>query len=152
MHRILFVCTGNICRSPTAQGVLRHRLAEQGLQHIQSDSAALYNYHIGEPPDTRSTAMAKRHGIAMHDLRARQVTQDDFNHFTLVLAMDQSHLTGLQRLRPATATAEIALFLPFCGIHHTTEVPDPYYGGEAHFKETYDLIDSGITKLLEKLS
>jgi protein-tyrosine phosphatase len=156
-YRVLFVCTGNICRSPTAEGVFRHLVAEAGLaDRIDVDSAGTHGYHIGEPPDPRAVAAAARRGIDIAGQRARRVRPEDFERFDLVLAMDQGHLRHLRALRRAEHRAEIRLLLdyhrPPGGNPLLRDVPDPYYGGEEGFDDVLDLIEAASRGLLDSLS
>lgn len=151
MYKILFVCTGNICRSPTAEGVLRHRVREAGLEgRVHIDSAGTTGYHAGEAPDRRSVAAAQRRGISLQGQRARQVRQQDFHDFDLILALDETHLRELQRIAPENGTAQLALMLVHCG-HAGRDVPDPYYGQAQDFEYVLDLIESAVKPLLEKI-
>jgi len=150
MQKILFVCTGNICRSPTAEGVLRHRLRALKKQGIEVDSAGTHAYHISEAPDPRSVAAAKKRGVMLKDLRARKVTPEDFHIFDLILALDYDHLQHLQRMAPGDAKAHTALFLEYAG-HKEKEVPDPYYGEAWDFEYVLDLIEEGVEPLIGKL-
>lgn len=148
---VLFVCTGNICRSPTAEALFRHQLRQRGLTgRFTHDSAGVASHHIGHAPDHRSQLATMGRGIDMSDLRARDVRPSDFYEFDLILAMDRSHLTALQRQAPADATAEIALYLPHTG-HGEGDVPDPYYGETADFEQVYEMIDLATGKLLARL-
>lgn len=148
---ILFVCTGNICRSPTAEALFRHQIRQRGLEALYThDSAGVASHHIGHPPDTRSQKATFTRGVDMSDLRARDVRPSDYDDFDLILAMDDSHLKALQAKAPADATAEIALYLPRSG-HGDGDVPDPYYGEEKDFEGVYDLIDNATQALLKKL-
>lgn len=152
MYKVLFVCTGNICRSPTAEGVLRHRIEALGLANkIAVDSAGTHAYHVGEAPDQRSVSAAKKRGILIDGLRARKIEPGDFNDFNLILALDFEHLTHLHRIRPENATAHVDLFLEYAGGTREKEVPDPYYGDHYHFEYVLDLIESGVEPLVEKL-
>src|SRR5947209_5968529 len=129
--KILFVCTGNICRSPTAEGVFRHLAAAAGLSdRVQVDSAGTHGYHVGEAPDARSCAAAAARGVDLSQLRARRVHLDDFETFDMILAMDREHLSRLEALRPNGARAEVELFLDFHPKHKGADVPDPYYGAQ----------------------
>ncbi len=149
---VLFVCMGNICRSPTAQGLVRHRLRERGTDWaVRLDSAGTHGYHVGAPPDERSLAAAARRGIDFRDLRARQVLAEDFHQFDLVLAMDSQNLSALARLRPAQAKGELRLLLDFAPGLDVRDVPDPYYGGETGFEQVLDLIESATEGLLAEL-
>ena len=152
MARILFVCLGNICRSPTAEGVLRAIAAKEfpGLT-IEVDSAGTADYHVGEPPDRRTVAAARRRGYDLAALRARQVQPDDFSRFDYVLAMDRANLEGIERLRPKGASARVSLFLEFSPDASALEVPDPYYGGVEDFERVLDLCESGARGLLSRL-
>jgi protein-tyrosine phosphatase len=148
--RILFVCLGNICRSPTAEGVLRAIAAREfpGLD-LEVDSAGTADYHAGEPPDRRTIAAARRRGYDLAGLRARRVTRADFARFDQVLAMDRANLAELERLIVPDAAARLALFLeysPECGFE---EVPDPYYGGVEDFERVIDLCECAARGLLE---
>ena len=152
MYKILFVCTGNICRSPTAEGVLRHHVQKAGLgAQVLVDSAGTTGYHAGDAPDRRSVKAAKKRGIDIAHLRARQVQPKDFHEFDLILALDNSHLTQLRRRAPGDAKAQIALFLEHAGATAEREVPDPYYGQEQDFEYVLDLIESAVKPLVVKL-
>lgn len=153
MTSILFVCTGNICRSPTAEGVLRHKLVERGLDHlISTASAGISGYHIGHPPDSRTIDIARQRGYDLSRLRARQVQESDFENFDLILAMDQSHYAALMRQAPDAARERIALFLDYSfASAEFKDVPDPYYGSMADFVHVLDLIEHGIDGLLNTL-
>lgn len=150
--RILMVCMGNICRSPTAEGVLRHRLDMLGLgARIAVDSAGTYGGHAGDPPDPRAVRHAARRGVDLSRLRARLVTAADFERFGLVLAMDEDNLEALERWRPAAAPAP-RLLMEFArrpGAPRT--VPDPYYGGPEGFELVLDLIEDACDGLVERL-
>lgn len=142
--RLLFVCTGNICRSPTAEGVMRVMAAKAGLaDRLVLDSAGTHDYHVGEPPDPRTQRAARARGYDLSALRARQVCRDDFFRFDWLLAMDRGHLAILERLRPPGARAEVALFLRHSRRFPNGEVPDPYYGGPEGFAAVLDLIEEG---------
>jgi len=146
--RVLFVCLGNICRSPTAEGVFRHKLRAAGLdQQVRIDSVGTGDWHVGKAPDQRTCLAAKQRGYELDDLRARQIEPDDFQRFDLILAMDQSNLSDLKRLRPANAVADVDLFLRRYELA-VDEVPDPYYGGEAGFDQVLDLIEQACDGLL----
>lgn len=150
--RILFVCLGNICRSPTAEGVLRAIAAREfpGLA-LQVDSAGTADYHVGEPPDRRTIAAARRRGYDLARLRARRVTRADLARFDLVLAMDRTNLADLERLIAPDSRARLGLFLdyaPECGFD---EVPDPYSGGVEDFERVIDLCESAARGLLQRL-
>lgn len=149
MKRILFVCLGNICRSPTAEGVMRARAHQRGLD-LYIDSAGTGGWHIGNPPDTRMTAAAKRRGYDLSKQRARQVDLADFYEFDLILAMDLRNQTDLLAMAPPNREADIRLFLDFADCA-TRETPDPYYGGEAGFDLVIDLVEAGTEGLLDYL-
>ncbi len=152
MIRVLFVCTGNICRSPTAEGVFRHLLAEHGLDgRVAADSAGTHAYHVGEEPDGRSQAAALNRGVDLSDQRARKVRADDFDEFDLILAMDRSHHRQLASMAPEGAAHKIAMFLEFAPKLGISDVPDPYYGGGAGFDEVLDMIEEGAAALLEHI-
>jgi protein-tyrosine phosphatase len=146
--RVLFVCLGNICRSPTAEGVLRHKLREAGLQaRVEVDSAGTGDWHVGKAADLRTRQAAQQRGYDLSALRGRQVQAADFNAFDLILAMDTSNLRDLQQLRPGNATAELDLFLRRYQLQ-LDEVPDPYYGGADGFEQVLDLIEQACEGLL----
>jgi protein-tyrosine phosphatase len=152
MVKVLFVCTGNICRSPTAEGVFRAFVRDAGLDgRIATDSAGTTGYHVGEGPDRRSQAAAKRRGFDLSDLRARRVTAGDFHRFDYVLAMDRGHLAQLQRMAPPDSTAEVRLFMDYAPDAPAREVPDPYYGEGSHFDEVLDLVEAASRGLLEHI-
>ena len=141
---ILFVCTGNICRSPTAEGVLRYLSEKAGLE-LHIESAGLGDWHIGQPPDERSQHHARKRGYDLSAQRARQVTVRDFERFDMILAMDRGHLRALQRLAPARHQARIRLFV------EGRDVPDPYSGGPEGFEHVLDLVEARCRALLEEL-
>lgn len=146
--RVLFVCTGNICRSPTAEGVFRAMVRKAGREdRIETDSAGTHGYHVGDPPDERAVRAALRRGWDISDLRARKVDTDDFDDFDLILALDRGHLRLLERMRPRGARALVRLFLS-----DGRDVPDPYYGGPADFDHALDLIEVGAAELLAEVA
>ena len=148
--KILFVCLGNICRSPTAEAVFRHQVRAAGLeQHIEIDSAGTSDWHLGKAPDSRSCQFASRRGYDLQPLRARQVCVEDFERFDLILAMDHDNLAHLQRMRPASGRAELDLFLKRYG-QGCDAVPDPYYGGDEGFDHVLDLVEQAGLALLEE--
>jgi len=150
MVKIIFVCMGNICRSPMAEGVFRRMLEGAGLtETIYVDSAGTHSYHIGAPPDTRSQATALRRGVDLRRLRARQVTPEDLAEFDYVLAMDRDNFAHLLQLCPtAELRSRIRLFLDFAPDLPEQEVPDPYYGGPTGFERVMDLIEEAARGLL----
>lgn len=148
--RILFVCLGNICRSPAAEGVVAAQ-ARQAALDLVLDSAGTGGWHAGEPPDPRMSAAAARRGLDLSRLRARQVDQQDFHSFTHILAMDRSNLRRLRQDAPEDSLAEIRLFLDYAPGLSTTEVPDPYYGGASGFDAVLDLIEAAGKGLVAHL-
>jgi protein-tyrosine phosphatase len=150
--QILFVCLGNICRSPTAEAVVRALAALEAPElGIEVDSAGTAGYHVGDAPDPRMRAAAARRGYDLTALRARIVEPADFERFDLILAMDRENLAVLQRRAPETARARVRLFLEFAPQDEPEEVPDPYYGGPNGFEEVLDLIESAARGLLSHL-
>lgn len=148
--RILFVCLGNICRSPTAEGALRHLCAaEAPALDIEVDSAGTGDYHLGEPPDPRSRRAAAARDIDLSRLRARQVERQDFARFDLILAMDRCNLRALRALRPPGSRARVELFLEFAG--EPGEVPDPYSGTAADFERVLDLVIPACRRVIARL-
>lgn len=148
--RVLFVCLGNICRSPTAEGVFRAVAAREGVA-AEADSAGTGAWHVGEPPDRRATAAAARRGIDLSTQRARQARAEDFNEFDHILAMDRSNLADLQAIAPPGARADLRLFLDYAPDQPVREVPDPYYGGARGFETVLDLIEEASAGLLAEL-
>ncbi len=150
--RVLFVCMGNICRSPTAEAVFRARVEEAGLaEQIRIDSAGTHDYHSGEPPDARTQRAAAKRGYDMSELRGRQVERADFGRFDYVLAMDNANLAILERLRPSDADSHLGLFLDFAERHDDREVPDPYYGGVDGFERVLDMAEDASDGLLRHI-
>ena len=148
---VLFVCMGNICRSPTAEGVFRHLAEEGGLSdHIEIDSAGTHAYHINEPPDRRASAAAERRGYSLTEIRARRVVDMDFERFDYIVAMDRDNLDALQQQASEEYADKLHLFLEFAGAAED-EVPDPYYGGAAGFERVLDLVEEASRGLLETL-
>ncbi len=147
--RVLFVCMGNICRSPTAHGVFRELVRREGLEdRIVIDSAGTHAYHVGNPPDRRAQATALARGIELSDLRARQVEERDFEHFDYILAMDEDNLAILQSQCPPQHAHKVRLFLEFAPQRYEREVPDPYYGGPQGFEHVFDLVEEAAEGLL----
>jgi len=152
VRRVLFVCLGNICRSPTAEGVFRHLLEQEAPQlHVEVDSAGTADYHSGNPPDSRSQRAALRRGIDLSGLRARQVNPEDFAHFDLILAMDRDNLRELEAMLPQRSRARVQLFLEYAPDLGRLEVPDPYYGGANGFEQVLDFSTAASRGLLEAL-
>jgi protein-tyrosine phosphatase len=150
--RVLFVCMGNICRSPMAEGVFKHRVSEAGLSdHIMSDSAGTHDYHVGEPPDARAQRAVERRGYDISGLRARQVTRRDFREFDYVLAMDEMNFRLLASLCPQEHAHKLKLFMEFQADAAMREVPDPYYGGVQGFETVLDMVDAAAQGLLSHL-
>ncbi len=149
---ILMVCMGNICRSPTAEGVLRAKVAQAGLtRQVLIDSAGTHNYHPGSPPDERSQAHALRRGYDLSGLRARQVTQDDYADFDLILAMDWDNLALLQEDCPPQHAIKLKLFMEFAPQLQVASVPDPYHGGASGFEQVLDLTEAASEGLVAHL-
>lgn len=152
MVRVLFVCLGNICRSPTAEGVFRHVVEDAGLMdHIEIDSAGTHAYHIGDPPDIRSQEAARRRGIELSGLRGRKATPEDIEQFDYILVMDEENLSNLLAICPTGLDEKIRLFLEFAPNRPEREVPDPYFGGESGFERVLDMIDEASHGLLAHL-
>jgi len=154
MVRLLFVCMGNICRSPTAEGVMRRLLREEGLEDVvEVDSAGTGDWHIGDPPDRRATAAAQARGIVLEGA-ARQVSRGDFDDFDLILAADRRNLRDLKAAVPPEARARVHLlreFDPASDGAGDLDVPDPYYGGDDGFEHVLDLVEAACRGLLDDL-
>ena len=151
MVNVLFVCMGNICRSPTAEGYFRHIVEEAGLtDQIKIDSAGTHAYHIGSPPDHRAQAAASKRGIDLSSLRGRKVENKDFTDFDYVLGMDNSNHSDLQEVAGGHAE-NLFMFLAFANNFSETEVPDPYYGGDQGFEHVLDLIEDASRGLLNDI-
>ena len=152
-YGVLFVCTGNICRSPSADGILRHKAAEAGLAgRLRVDSAGTHGYHVGEPPDRRAIRQAGARGYDLTPLRARQLTRRDFADFDLILGMDRGHMRHMAELAPAGARADVLLFMDCAEPRPSTrEVPDPYYGGLSDYEHALDLIEEAMPGLLNRI-
>jgi protein-tyrosine phosphatase len=152
MMRILFVCMGNICRSPTAEGVTRQLLINNGLESlINVDSAGTHDYHLGEPPDLRTQRAALKRGIDLSGLRARKVEPGDLERYDLLLAMDRDNLALLKRGSAPRFHAKMGLFMHYSAHFAEEEVPDPYYGGEKGFELVLDMAEDAARGLIEAL-
>ncbi|MDE1956412.1 MAG: low molecular weight phosphotyrosine protein phosphatase [Betaproteobacteria bacterium] len=148
-YAVLFCCMGNICRSPSAEGLFRAEARRQGLDaQLQVDSAGTHGYHAGEPPDARAQRHALRRGVDLGALRARQVEAADFERFDLIVAMDQDNLQWLREACPAPQQHKLRLMMSFAPRAGTEEVPDPYYGGAEGFERVLDLLDQACAGLL----
>lgn len=149
---VLFVCMGNICRSPTAHGVFRDKLVAAGLQGlVQVDSAGTHNYHPGEPPDQRSQRAAAVRGYDLSDLRARQMSTEDFARHDLLLAMDWDNLALAEERCPPQYRRKLRRLTEFCRRHEAAVVPDPYYGGDGGFLHVLDLVEDACDGLIDHL-
>ena len=152
-YRLTFVCMGNICRSPTADGVMRHKVAARNWQHwIEVDSAGTHAYHVGEAPDARSQQHAQRRGYDLSMLRARQLTTDDFVLSDLVLVMDWDNLALAEDLCPPQLRHKLRRLTEFCTCHDSPVVPDPYDGGAQGFEQVLDLVEDACEGLLLHLA
>lgn len=151
--KVLFVCMGNICRSPTAEGVFQHKVLTAGmLDRIDIDSAGTHDYHIGKSPDRRAQHAALGRGYDLSELRGRQVAAADFQTFDYILAMDQENLGNLLRLCPPQHQHKVRLFMSFSRKFGEREVPDPYYGGEQGFEQVLDMVEDAASGLLDEIS
>ena len=149
--KVLFVCMGNICRSPTAHGVFQALVDDQGLNgQILVDSAGTHSYHIGSPPDPRSQATAQSRGIDMSGLRARQFESSDYLEFEFLIAMDHSNRSNMAALNPGDGKAQLALMLEYSEFYQQIEVPDPYFG-DGGFDQVFDMIDDASKGLLKHI-
>ncbi|WP_421779728.1 low molecular weight protein-tyrosine-phosphatase [Kiloniella litopenaei] len=150
-YAILFVCTGNICRSPAADGILRHKLQAENLDpFIVTDSVGTHSYHIGEPPTRTGLKLAAKRGYDYSDLRARQLSTADFENFDLILAMDFGHLEIIQGKCPEKYQNKISMFLDYSPLDDK-EVKDPYYGGPQDYENMLDVIETGVSNLVDHL-
>lgn len=150
--RILFVCMGNICRSPTAEGVFRKAAAAAGvLEQLHIDSAGTHDYHVGRPPDSRAQAAAAGRGYDLSALRGRQVSKRDFEEFDYILAMDGDNMANLERICPREQRHKLHLFLEFSERFSGEEVPDPYYGSGSGFERVLDMVEDASQGLLARL-
>jgi protein-tyrosine phosphatase len=152
MTKVLFVCMGNICRSPTAEGVFRHLVQTSGLAHaIHIDSAGTHDYHVGDSPDRRAQQAAALRGYDLGSLRGRQVSAEDFEEFDFILAMDRDNLANLRRNCPPEHAHKLSLLLDFSSLYRSREVPDPYYGGSQGFENVLDMVEDAAHGLLERI-
>jgi protein-tyrosine phosphatase len=150
--KILFVCTGNICRSSAAEAVMKHYVkAHGGHLSFLIESAGTHGYHIGEHPDPRGMRAAKDRGISMDGQIARKVGIDDFTNFDMIIAMDEGHYTILQDIMPANTKASLTRFVDYCDIYQGQGVPDPYYGNPQTFEDVLDIIEEGVSGLFRHL-
>ncbi len=150
MIRVLLVCLGNICRSPTAEAVFRSQIEKASLNDkVEIVSCGTAGYHVGEPSDSRSQAAAKERGYDMSALRGRQVQNDDFEYFDFILAMDESNLLELRQRCPKQYVEKLGLFLSYANNCQETEVPDPYYGGQQGFFHVLDLVEDASQGLVD---
>jgi protein-tyrosine phosphatase len=149
---VLFVCMGNLCRSPMAEGVFRHYVSRAGLDgRIEIDSAGTHDYHVGDPPDPRAQQAADRRGYDLTGQRGRQVSNADFIEFDYLLAMDEVNLRVLKRLCPPQYEHKLKLFMEFSAGSALREVPDPYYGGDQAFEGVLDMVEEASLGLLDHL-
>ena len=152
MIKVLFVCMGNICRSPTAHGVFENMIKDAGMiGNVEVDSAGTHAYHIGEPPDKRSAQCATKRGFDLSYIKARRVEVSDFDYFDYVLAMDADNLSILESMCPTQHKDKVCLFLDFAKDKSESEVPDPYYGGPNGFDHVFDLVEAASKGLLEDI-
>lgn len=152
MTSVLFVCTGNICRSPTADGMLRKLIKDAGISNISVDSCGMTGYHIGERPDHRTCQIAKQRGLDLTHLRARRIEKDDIEMFDYLLAMDKGHLSELKAFFPQEHHDKIHMFMSFADGDNPRDVPDPYYGGIKGFDDVFDMVEEGCLALLDHLT
>ncbi|NDY94654.1 low molecular weight protein-tyrosine-phosphatase [Wenzhouxiangella limi] len=150
MKSILFVCLGNICRSPTAKAVFDHKLAGAGIELV-TDSAGTGDWHIGHPPDPRSQAFALSWGVDMSEQRARQVRLEDFASFDRIYAMDRSNLAALRKMAPEEVGSRVDLVMSLAPDYGLDEVPDPYYGGDEGFQRVIDMLETAADRLIAEL-
>jgi protein-tyrosine phosphatase len=151
-YAVLFVCMGNICRSPTAHGVFRQKVIDGGLAHVVSvDSAGTHDYHPGSPPDERSQEHAARRGYDLSDLRARQIGDADFDRHDLILVMDWDNLALTEDMCPREHRRKVRRLTEFCQVQDSPTVPDPYYGGPEAFEQVLDLVEDACEGLLRHI-
>lgn len=153
MTSVLFVCTGNICRSPTAEAVFRQAVERKGVaSKFTAQSAGTHGYHVGESPDARAIEKAQARGFSMKGMRAQKVTVQDFDDFDFIIAMDRGHLDILNGMKPADVKANVVLFMDYCTSYKEKDVPDPYYGSDEGFDKVLDIIEDGVEGMLKKMS
>jgi protein-tyrosine phosphatase len=149
---VLFVCTGNICRSPTAEAIFRKLAADAVMQEeVLADSAGTHGYHIGEPPDPRAQGTAADRGYDLSGLRARRVERADFQRFDLIVAMDRGHLSALSGMAPPSGAHKLKLMMSYASAFKESDVPDPYYGGPQDFVRVLDMLEDAARGLLASL-
>lgn len=152
MMNVLFVCMGNICRSPMAEGIFRREIAKAGLlDKVHIDSAGTHSYHIGSKPDQRAQNAANKRGVNISGLRGRQVADADFENFDYILAMDTVNLNNLKRRAPARLHGKLKLLLSYSRKYPNLDVPDPYYGGISGFEENLDMIEDAVQGLIKEI-
>jgi len=152
-YSILFVCTGNICRSPTAEGVMLHKVAARGWEkQLRIDSAGTHGYHVEAPPDSRSQAHAARRGYDLSMLRARRVVKSDFDEFDRLIVMDHDNMSFMTQMSPPAQRAKLELMMRYAPQHQADIVPDPYYGGAAGFEHVLTYLEDACDGLLEDLA
>ena len=152
MVRILFVCTGNICRSPTAEGVFRHMMREKNIENwVEVASAGTHGYHVGEAPDQRAQKAAARRGYDLSRIRARKLAPQDIDYFDLILAMDRSSLESLRLICSPERSEHLGLFMDYSANFHEDEVPDPYYGSGQGFERVLDMVEDVNRVLIDRV-
>lgn len=150
-HRLLFVCMGNICRSPTAKGLFDRTLSEAGIEFV-SESAGTHGYHVGRPPDPRAVEAALRAGVDIRGDIARRLVAEDFRRFDRILAMDRANVEAANAMRPPDPIARVQLVMELAPDYGMDEVPDPYYGGEAGFVRVVDMLEAAARALARELA
>lgn len=150
INSVLFICMGNLCRSPSAEAVFRHKITEQGID-LTIDSAGTSGSHVREKPDHRAVKAGEARGYSFDKLRARKVTAQDFSEFDMVIAMDKDNIRELKKVAPAEQHHKIVLFLDFADSFDDSEVPDPYYGGARGFQLVLDMLEAASEGLIDKL-